>query len=136
MLFYYGLQLLMVRRIQGQGYQHPGRAIPTPLYFLLIYASTATSKQGVSCSETCHDCKCCESAGGADIGVIVGPVGNGGSNGDPLPALVRAEGKCNVRGGRFSDATATSQGDGNGAVAAIVGTEDKYHGKNIKSLRP
>ena len=31
----------------------------------------------------------------------------------------------------FSDATATAQGDDDGAIAAIVGTEGKYHGKTI-----
>ena len=52
-------------------------------------------------------------------------MGNGGGNGDPWPALVGAKGKCNVNGARFSDATAIAQGNGNGAIAAIVGTEGK-----------
>ena len=71
------------------------------------------------------------------MGEIVGPAGNigdGDGDGDDSawPALVGSKGKCNVNGASFSDATAIAQGNRNGAVAAIVGTEGKYHGKCIK----
>ena len=83
--------------------------------YLYTQAPQQASKQPTfmrDFSETCHDCKCCGSAGGANIDSIVSTVGNGGGNGDPWPALVRAEGKLNVRGARFLDATAIAQGDG------------------------
>ena len=68
------------------------------------------------------------------MGEIVGPAGNiGDGDGDDSawPALVGSKGKCNVNGASFSDATAIAQSNRNGAAAAIVGTEGKYHGKSI-----
>ena len=81
-------------------------------------------------SEAYNDCKCCE-------GEIVGPAGNigdGDGDGDDSAwlALVGSKGKCNVNGACFSDAKAIAQSNFNGAMAAIVGTEGKYHGKSIR----
>ena len=66
----------------------------------------------------------------AIAGASVGTHGGNG-DGDDWPALVRAKGKCNINDARFSDATVIAQGNRNGAMAAIVGTEGKYHGKSI-----
>ena len=112
MLFHCVLKLLTGRRIQGQGYQHPGRAMPTPLiaHLPLAYASTASNinKCVLVFGEAFQDCNCCESAAvvvanvdpegklgkeqgkgngngngrGADVGANVGPVGNGSGKGN------------------------------------------------------
>ena len=57
-------------------------------------------------------------------------MGNGSGNGDPWPAIARAEGRCNGNGALFSHATAMAQGNGNGAIAANVSPEGKYYGES------